>query len=272
MIPKKSLGQHFLQCRWVTDALIKAAELTRHDTVLEIGPGTGVLTRPLAASCGTLMAVEKDEALAAALSDTLKKEHITNVRIIPGDILKILPELEAYDKVVANIPYYLTGRLLRMILECQNLPQTIILTIQKEVAERITARAPHTNILGLSVAAFGAPELLATVPVTCFLPKPRVDSAIIKISSISRDFFERHGIPEHDFFFLVRAAFSGKRKMLVNTLSRTQKFGAKDDAKKKIARALDLMHLPRTVRPQELTLEQWGILVKYLLPPPQRSS
>lgn len=260
--PKKSLGQHFLTCKWVSDALIKTAGLTPQDTVIEIGPGTGVLTRPLAAAARQVIAVEKDERLAESLSNDLKQEGVRNVRIISGDILELL-RLNLHNispsphKIVANIPYYLTGRLLRMMFEQSCLPSIVVLTIQKEVAERIVAKPPHTNLLALSIQAFGKPEIIKTVPADCFSPKPKVDSAIIKISDISDAFFKQHAIGKEAFFNIARAAFGHKRKMLVNTLSTT-------DAKEKIARQLNALGLSPRARPEELSLQNWADVVKAL--------
>lgn len=255
--PKKSLGQHFLTRAWVSDALIKTAGLTPQDTILEIGPGTGVLTRPLAAAAGQVIVVEKDERLAESLSDDLKQKGIRNVRIISGDILRVLTDLPRHDKIIANIPYYLTGRLLRMIFEQPHLPHVIVLTIQKEVAERIVAAPPHMNLLALSVQAFGAPEIIAAVPADCFSPKPKVDSAIIKISSVSLDFFKEHALEKEVFFNIARAAFGHKRKMLVNTLPIT---GAKEE----IAQKLAALGLSPRARPEELSLQNWADLIKMM--------
>lgn len=266
MIAKKSLGQHFLICNWVADALIAAAELTKNDVVLEIGPGAGALTRPLAAASKRVIAVEKDGQLALTLRGALKKEGGTNVKIVTADILKVLPHLPAvYNlqttgyKLVANIPYYLTGRLLRLIFETESLPKSVALTVQKEVAERIVAKPPHMNMLALSVQVFGKPEITKAVPAFCFSPKPEVDSAIIKISDISADFFRKHMLDRSVFFPIIRAAFGQKRKQLVNTLA-----GATGDKKKtlEILHAADINH---TSRPEELTLYQWAALCRAII-------
>ena len=222
MKAKKSLGQHFLTCQWAVDTLIHAARLTPDDTVLEIGPGTGVLTRALAARVKKVIAVEKDEYLA---THNLKPEALPpNVEIIIGDILKVLPDLrsvfqDSCFKIVANIPYYLTSYLLREILERGPRPALAVLTIQKEVAQRITAKPPDMNLLALSVQAYGTPEIIKTVPAECFSPKPKVDSAIIAISDISDEFFRKNRLQAEQFFRVIRAAFSQKRKQLANSLA-----------------------------------------------------
>lgn len=265
MHAKKSLGQNFLRCEWVVDTLIRAAHLTREDTVLEIGPGTGVLTRALAAAAGKVVAVEKDGQLVSELRMALEKEGIGNVNIREGDILSLLKSLlksdfnrRGCDKVVANIPYYITGQLLRLLFECDPLPRSIILTLQKEVAERIIAKPPHMNMLALSVAAFGTPEIIALVPASCFSPQPKVDSAILKISDISRDFFINK-IEKAVFFETARAGFSQKRKMLINSLA---VFAGGD--KVEIVRALEKVGLTPRARPEELSLRQWTDLIAAL--------
>ncbi len=262
MIVKKSLGQHFLRCDWVIDALIRSAEITKADTVLEIGPGTGILTRPLAATAGQVIAVEKDEALAIQTTAALQQESITNVTIIPADILSISQtksgiysrlSLGTY-KVVANIPYYLTGRLIRLLLECPAKPSIIALTIQKEVAERIVAKPPHMNLLALGVQAFGVPRIIKVVPAACFSPQPKVDSAIILISDISDEFFVKNAIGQDTFFALARTAFNQKRKMLANSLASI--VGSKEKSLALIRAA----ELSDTIRPEELSHDQWAAL------------
>ncbi len=273
MYAKKSLGQHFLRCGWVTQTLIEAASLAKTDTLLEIGPGTGVLTRELARHAKEVVAIEKDEKLADALADALAREEITNVRIIKGDILWLqLPQTKfgAEDdlnlvwgknksgyKVVANIPYYLTSRLLRLLLGGEPRPERIVLTIQKEVAERIVAKPPHMNLLALSVQAFGAPEIIKNVPASCFTPKPDVDSAIIRIAEISDRFFMENRTDPADFFGFVRRGFSQKRKQLLNTLK-----GEGETPKKTVADALIRLGLSPNARPEELSLQNWADLAK----------
>lgn len=264
MHQKKSLGQHFLACDWVIDTLVKSAELSKKDFVLEVGPGTGVLTRALARAADKVIAVEKDEILAETLQKTLQKEKITNVEIITGDILKLYPALlkncsreTTHYKLVSNIPYYLTARLLRMIFEEKPRPQKIVLTVQREVAERITASAPHINLLALSVQVFGTPRIVKIVPRTCFQPKPGVESAIIEIANISEVFFDQHNLSQEFFFRVLRAGFGQKRKVLTNSLC---EFIEKDALKS----ALTSLGLSGLARPEELTPDQWGGLVPAL--------
>lgn len=295
-IPNKLLGQHFLTCEWVLPELAKAAELTAGDTVLEIGPGTGVLTRFLASRAKKVIAVEKDTALAKDLADQLgqtkthldhskhfsddRQQFVKNVEIITGDILRFdFSTLPNKYKVVANIPYYLTSRLIRILLELEKKPHIIVLTIQKEVAERIVARPPDMNpapfadkkpnagsthrkgcgmnILALSAQAYGTSEIIAHVPASCFNPQPKVDSAILKISNISENFFIKHHIAPKDFFTLIKAGFSSGRKVLTNNL---QRFTPKKD----LAQALISIGHPALARAQELSLEDWAKLARLL--------
>ena len=269
MKAKKSLGQNFLICPWVVDEIIEGAELSLGDTVLEIGPGTGVLTRPLAAHAKKVIAVEKDEYLAEKLRTALAREKMKNVEIITGDAISLFQtksrisrlslESEKY-KIVANIPYYLTSHLLRLVLEHGPRPCLAVLTIQKEVAERITARPPDMSILGLSVQVFCTPRIIKTVPASCFFPKPKVDSAIIKLSDISDNFFTKNKIKPDLFFKIIRSAFGQKRKILANSLA-----SIAGDKKT----ALEILHatkINQSSRPEELTLNEWTALCRAVFP------
>ena len=247
------------------DTLIHAARLTPDDMVLEIGPGTGVLTRALAARVKKVIAVEKDETLAAGLKKSLAGEGIVNVQIVAGDILKILPILSrdysllpAAYKIVANIPYYLTSYLLREILEAGPRPALAVLTIQKEVAQRITAKPPDMNLLALSVQTYGTPEIIKTVPAECFSPKPKVDSAIIAISDISDEFFRKNHLQAEQFFRVIRAAFSQKRKQLANSLVSIT--GDKETA----LNTLSAADINPASRPEELSLSGWSGITRLL--------
>lgn len=257
MYAKKSLGQHFLTCEWAVHTAVETANLTKKDTVLEIGPGTGVLTRVLAAKAGKVIAVEKDELLAGRLKAEFSGRKTVNVSVVAGDILKNIPAIaEQYGfangnyKIVANIPYYLTSRLLRIVLENGPRPSLMVLMIQEEVAERLCARVPDMNLLGLSVQAYGHPHIIKTVPASCFSPKPKVNSAIIAISDISDTFFTAHHIDKNHFFRILRLAFSHKRKQLAGTLSSLA-------PRKDIEDFLEKSNLSPRARPQELSLDQW---------------
>lgn len=252
--PNKLLGQNFLRCAWVTDTMIETADLQRSDTVLEIGPGTGVLTRDLAKHVKRVLAVEKDSSLALDLEARLKKDKINNVRIIKGDILRLFPIEDLASgsyKVVANIPYYLTSHLLRILLENNPRPSIVLLTIQKEVAERICARDKKMSLLALAVQAFGNPKIVKTVPADCFSPRPKIDSAIIKIDGISDNFFRHYKITPEAFFEVARRGFSQKRKLLFNNL-------AQKTNKPVLQKIFTELNISRTARAEELTKEQWA--------------
>ncbi|KKS39072.1 MAG: Ribosomal RNA small subunit methyltransferase A [Parcubacteria group bacterium GW2011_GWA2_42_14] len=259
--PNKLLGQNFLISRKFRQKIIEAANLSPEDSVLEVGAGDGTLTFEIAKFASSVIAIEKDAKLASLLQEIAIERKIKNIIIINGDILKFAPKkfaekLKNY-KLIGNIPYYLTSRLLRKFLEEEKLkPKEIILTVQKEVAERITAIPPHMNILALSVQIYGKPEIMEKIPADAFWPKPKVDSAIIKISEISDDFFAKNKIEQKNFFSLIKTAFSKKRKTLANSLSKY--FGDKKTAEEKIKKA----GLHKTARPEELNLENW---VKLLL-------
>ena len=240
--------------------MIDAAHLAPTDTVLEIGPGTGVLTRALAKRVKKVIAIEKDETLARALTRQLTTERITNVEILEGDILTQMPPMSVPYKVVANIPYYLTARLLRLLLQEQKeKPSDIVIMIQQEVAKRIIAKPPHENLLALSVQVFGTPILIATVPASCFAPQPDVDSAILSVSDISDNFFLGHRIDAQQFFRLARLGFSQKRKMLINSL-----ISVID--KPLLIQLFSRLDLNLRARPEELSREQWVMLVRHLSP------
>lgn len=253
--PNKLLGQHFLICDWVCDALLRAAELAPEDTVIEVGPGRGALTRVLARHAKRVIAVEKDKVLSQELGATLMREKVVNGEIITGDILRLdFDTLPQSYKIVANIPYYLTARMIRMFLESDRAPELMAITIQKGVAERVIAKTTQMSILALSVQAYGTPEIVATIPASCFSPKPAVDSAILKISNISHDFFTKHNVLPQDFFRIVRLGFSQKRKKLVNNL------GQIIPKKDMTALLSDIKHSP-DVRAQELSLSDWARLI-----------
>ena len=257
----KRLGQHFLVSRPVLRKIVAAADLQPSDTVLEIGPGLGALTTALARRAERVIAVEKDAHLANMLEPRLERAGITNVTLITGDILKIpLSDLNLPDpyRVVANIPYYLTSRLIRRFLESNPPPASMLLMVQREVAERIAARPPRMNLLALSVQAYGRPTIIAAVRAGAFSPRPGVQSAILEISEISTRFFAAHHISPAELFAVARAAFNQRRKLLANSLQRLAagKTGA--------LAAIKTAGLAKSARPEELSLEEWARLTRTL--------
>ena len=233
------MGQHFLRSEKIIERIVDVAEIDASDTVLEIGPGEGLLTATLAKRAKQIIAVEKDPRFFRLLTE--KFHSAANVHIVEGDILKldftdIVPE---NYKIVANLPYYITSRLLRIALENVRKPSSMTLMVQREVAERIVATPPKMNMLALSIQAYGTPRIAFRVSRGQFHPPPDVDSAIITIKNISDSFFKKQKISEKVFFEKTKKAFSQKRKMLRNTLD-----------------------IHSTKRPGELSLEEWATICR----------
>jgi 16S rRNA (adenine1518-N6/adenine1519-N6)-dimethyltransferase len=253
------LGQHFLSGTWAAHKLAAAVPTTSNETILEIGPGTGILTRALLASGTRVVAIEKDEQLVAQLRKTFAGEIASGaLTLVEADIRDIAPErlgLSAGEYVVAaNIPYYITGEIIRQFLSTDAQPRAMALLVQKEVAERIVARDNKQSILSISVKAYGHPKIVAKVSRGNFSPPPSVDSAILLIENISKDFFA--SVDERLFFSVVRAGFAHKRKVLVSNL--VTKFGAK--AREVCARC----EISATARAEDVSLETLKMLAQRL--------
>ena len=216
--PRKSLGQNFLIEPAGLMKVINAAELTGGEEVLEIGAGLGSLTYLLAQSCALVTTVEIDSHMLDPLTEALKP--FDNVNIVPGDILQLDPSSLVTQEnyvVVANIPYYITSAIIRHLLEAALKPSRVILTIQKEVAQRIVARDGRMSLLSLSVFVFGEPEIVGIIPAGSFFPPPDVDSAVLRIRLHSEPLIPPSQL---DIFFkLAHAGFGQKRKTLRNSLS-----------------------------------------------------
>jgi len=253
------LGQHFLTAPGIARAVGAAAGVGPGVTVLEIGPGRGILTHELLELGGTVIAVEKDPALVEHLKERFHEALDLGVlTIVEGDIRDVPPEslgLKDHSYVLAaNIPYYITGDIIRTFLESKVQPQQMALLVQKEVAERI-ARNKKESILSLSVKTYGTPKYIKTVSRGSFSPAPKVDSAILAIENISRDFFSN--ISEARFFEVVKAGFASKRKMLAGNLKKI----ASTEHIEKAFRACDLKP---NVRAEDVSLKEWGCLVEEL--------
>lgn len=221
MYAKKSLGQHFLTAHSYVRQIADAAQLKEGEVVLEIGPGKGVLTEELLARGATVIAIEKDRELIPYLREEFSEE-LENGRLtlIEGDALEADPKklglAEGAYKVVANIPYYITGALFEKFLGNAPRPSTLVFLIQKEVAERI-ARSKKESLLSLSVKAYGTPTYIKTVPAGAFSPAPSVDSAILAVHNVSAGNF-KNPKQEKRFFEILHAGFAHKRKLLVRNL------------------------------------------------------
>ena len=261
--PQKSLGQNFLIDTTALENIIRAAEISSEHDVLEIGPGAGSLTRYLASAARRVVAVELDHALIPVLRSVLSGWE--NVSIVQGDILDLDPEELMEGKsyqVVANIPYYITSALIRHLLESGSPPERLVLTIQKEVAERICA-AEKYSLLALSIQVYGRPTTVLQIPAGAFYPPPKVDSKVIRI-----DLYDRPLVPaEHldTFFKLAKAGFSQKRKTLLNAISGGLGL-SKDDVRALLARA----EVDPQCRAETLQMQEWGNLAAAFLSNSQR--
>ena len=263
--PKKSLGQNFLINPHIIDKIVSAAEISKDDIILEVGPGTGNLTKKLAEKAKKVISVEKDHRLIEPLKETFR-DH-SNIEIIEADILRWCPSYASY-KVVANIPYYITSNFLRTIFESASWrmaqPELIVLTIQKEVAQRIMAKPPHMNLLALSVQYYSKPEIVGYISKNNFRPVPKVDSAIIKLISRSlasgKDSGKiRNPKQTREIFEIMKIGFSEKRKQLAPILSKKLEIN-----KNTILEAFKKTELKETARAEELSLNQWQELAKIL--------
>lgn len=249
---KKSLGQNFLKSKSAVRNIVLSGEIISEDTVLEIGPGKGILTQALLETPAKIIAVEKDDRLIPELkerfAEEIKKEKL---QIIHGDILEtpienIIPE--GNYKVIANIPYYITGALFRLLLESKNPPTRMVVLVQKEVAERIVARDKKESILSLSIKAYGNPKIIERVSKKMFSPVPKVDSAVLLVSEINKSFFENMG--ERTFFKWIKAGFSQKRKKVIRNLEAVA-------TKEVLNQIFANLNIDSDSRAEDLTLEQW---------------
>ncbi len=254
MYKKKSLGQHFLKSASYLRAVADAGNLTPGEVVLEIGPGEGALTRELLSRGARVTAVEKDHRLIAGLQDTFTLEiQSKKLRVIETDALDFdTEELGARNyKLVANIPYYITGALIKKFLTEKKQPTHIVFLVQKEVAQRI-AKEKKESILSLSVKAYGEPKYIKTVPRGAFSPPPAVDSAILSIQNISRKHF-KNAAQEKRFFELLHAGFGQKRKLLASNL--------KPLLGKDVSKIFERFGIPQKARAEDLHLSQWLTLL-----------
>ena len=251
--PNKGLGQHFLVDKASLETIMDAATATKNDTVLEIGPGLGVMTRPLTRQAGNVVAVETDHVLA----ELLRRDAPANLEVVEQDILAFdLNMLPRGYKVIANIPYYLTSKIFRLLIESPNPPSVMSMLIQQEVAERIAARPGQMSILALSIQYYGKPEIVARVERHKFWPAPDVDSAVLRVT------LRKPAFPADTdrLFRLIKAGFGEKRKQLKNALA-----GGLNLESDFAAQLVKAAKLPPTTRAQELDLKSWERLYKVAL-------
>ncbi len=256
---KKSLGQHFLNSDYVPKKMCTAANLRAGDVVLEIGPGTGALTKELLASGTKVIALEADTRAVESLTSSFATElvegqlilHHSDARTI--DFAGLGLKNRQY-KVVSNIPYYISGLLFRTVLESTIQPNTLVFLVQKEVASRI-CKDKKESLLSLGVKAYGDPTYICTVSRSHFTPPPRVDSAVIAVNAISKSHFNE--ITEQDFFNILHLGFGQKRKQLAGNL--TAKY-----SKDAILEAFTTAKLALNIRAEDVPLTSWATLVKAL--------
>ena len=257
--PQKKWGQNFLTDARILESIATAADVTSTDTVLEIGPGLGHLTRVLAAHAKRVVAVEIDAELASKLQNEFV--DASKVRIVHGDILKFNPfdlVREASDsvveyKVVANLPYYITSAILRHLLEAEHQPRVIVVMVQREVAQRMIARPPEMNLLAVSVQFFARPRIVRTIAAGAFYPRPKVDSAVVRLEVVPNLSMSR--AETESFFKIVRAGFGEKRKQLRNSLAQGLTMLPQQAEQLLVAAGIDPSR-----RAETLGLDEWSVL------------
>lgn len=251
--PVKALGQHFLTDANVLNRIVEAAELTAEDTVVEIGPGLGALTQRLVRACGRVIAIELDEKLAARLKEQM------DVTVVPGDALRVAPEelLEAASLaphspyvLVGNLPYNAGTAIVRHFLGAEHPPQRLIVMLQREVAESMTAPVGEMGLLAVSVQVYAEAQRLFNVPPRAFYPPPKVTSTVLHLDVRSQPLVPRDEMER--FFRVVRAGFSAPRKQLRNTLANGLSI-----APQAAAGAIEAAGLDGSVRPALLSIDDW---------------
>ncbi|MBP6884838.1 MAG: ribosomal RNA small subunit methyltransferase A [Candidatus Pacebacteria bacterium] len=250
---KKSLGQHFLRSAGAIRMIVSSGDVTDKDIVLEIGPGEGVLTESLLNTGAKVIAVEFDRSLIPILEERFATQIKSGqLNLVEQDILKFDPEsykLKAGNyKLVANIPYYITGAIFEKFLTEKTPPSCLVVLIQKEVATRIVARDKKESILSISVKAFGTPKITMKVPASAFRPAPKVDSAILVVNNVSQANFK--GLNTDHFFKVVKAGFAHKRKLLARNLETVAE-------KESIQKAFIESDVHINARAEDVPLETW---------------
>lgn len=283
--PNSTYGQNFLVDEEVLDKIVDVAEISSKDAILEIGPGIGNLTRRLCEKAGFVLSIEKDPKFQPILH-TIKKDYRKNFRFEIADALEfnfqsvLIPELvegpkqtsskiypstgsgnkfykqETY-KVVANIPYYITGKILEMFFAAKFKPASITILTQKEVGERVVAKPGDLSVLAISVQIFGEPKIIRTVSRNSFYPAPKVDSVILHIDLSQPSKYQI--TDQKKFFKIVKACFAGKRKQIHNTLVNNLKLN-----REQAIDALSSLHIDPRSRPQELAIGEWVALSEKL--------
>lgn len=254
---KKSLGQNFLKSKMTLKKMLEVGEVGEGDIVLEAGPGKGVLTEELLKKAGKVIAVEKDDMLTELLRNKFSSDIASGkLELVHDDILNLNPlnyklTTNSY-KLIANIPYYITGQFLRKFLSEDEQPSKMVILLQKEVVKRIVANDGKESVLSISVKAYGKAKNTGKVSKENFSPKPKVDSAILLIDNISHDFFK--GINEERFFEIVKAGFAHKRKLLAGNIRHLAKDG------QGVEKILENCGISPKARAEDIKIEQWKCL------------
>jgi 16S rRNA (adenine1518-N6/adenine1519-N6)-dimethyltransferase len=254
--PHKGLGQNFLIDDNYLEQIVQSADISTEDTVLEVGAGTGNLTRWLAQSAKRVVAVEMDIQLIPLLKEVIGEA--SNIQIVAGDILQLDPATLLREDgyvVVANIPYYITSALFRHLLEAQLKPLRLVITVQQEVAERICAKPGSLSLLALSVQVYGNPQMVLNIPASAFYPSPKVDSTTVRVDLHPQPLITSDQL--NAFFKLSKAGFSQKRKMLHNSLSAGLGW-----PKEKVGPLLEQAHIDPQRRAQTLSMDEWRRLTE----------
>lgn len=253
--PKKALGQHWLHDRQVLVRIAEQASITREDTVLEIGPGLGTLTSVLLAKSKNVVAVEFDESLAAKLPGQFPGKDLT---VIHHDILSFdLSQLPVGYKVVANVPYYITSKIVQYLLTGARKPSVAVLLVQKEVAQRLAAMPGNMSVLAISAQVYAIVTLGEVVPARLFTPPPKVDSQVVVLTVRPTPLFTKDF--EKMFFRVVKAGFSAKRKKLRSSLA-----GGLGKDKSEVEQWLAQAEVNPDIRAEDVTLAEWMTLASLL--------
>ena len=252
---RKGLGQHFLVDRGALEKIISAAQLASTDTVIEVGPGLGILTEELVKEAGKVIAVEADPKLASSLQKRLSK--FPQLTVINADILQLDPieliDRKRHYKVVANLPYYIAAPILRHFLEASLKPSLMVVMVQKEVGQSMVAAPGNLSIFAISVQLYGKPTIVDYVPAQSFYPEPKVDSAIVRIEVYPEPAVQVADIA--GFFEMVKAGFSAPRKQIRNSLA----LGLQLDSAE-VVELLEQAGIATQRRPETLSLEEWASL------------
>jgi 16S rRNA (adenine1518-N6/adenine1519-N6)-dimethyltransferase len=257
LIPSKKYGQNFLLQPEVIDKMVAAGEIKKDDTVVEVGPGFGVLTLALAEHAKQVITFEIEKKLTTYWEDQ-QKQH-KNIEVVWGNVLYEFEKQAALQSkpysVVANLPYQITSHVMRKFLETAHKPDVLVLMVQKEVAERICAQAGEMSVLALSVQYYGNPEIVTQVPRSYFWPMPAVDSAVIKIKIHHR---QTSAAEDSIFFKIVKAGFVSRRKMLIKNIGGIC-------SRQKAEKVFEMLGINPKARPQELSVQQWRDLAQAIL-------